>query len=486
MPAQARNITKRSDWPTHGWRAAKVAAAKGRPFMPWQREAVDVALEYNPASGFYRYGTVVVSVQRQSGKTDLEGSVADQHCLWNRNQFVRITMQDGKTADEWMREQHFPSLEDSGLLAGRYAESRRAGAHGVRWTHSRSSFTTFPPIRKALHSKQTDKAFIDEAWALDAETGRDVKQGLRPTMATRYRRPPGAQLWVVSTRGDNRSTFLDEYIARGLASLDDPNSRTCFIDYGLPEGADAEDLAVIAEHHPAFGHTLTMPALIDAQEEFRDAETGVLDLAAWARAYGNVGSDVREFIFPASVWTDAGRPRQTVPSRAGIALDVSPDGKHAAVGAGWYDGDQGYVELLHAGPVTRDLPELVAAIAKARGVPLFADRQAAAALEVTDAFAQLDALKRPEVKFLNLAQYGSACVTFSRGIFNDTIHHPNDDDLDDAVKVAGKRSLTEGGFGWTRKGAAGSIAPLVAVTVALRGFELLPAPLAKPVAVAGV
>lgn len=486
MSAPSRHHTQRSDWPTHGWRAGKVAAAKGRPFMPWQRDAVDVALEYDPATGFYRYGLVVVSVQRQAGKTDLEGSAADQRCLWNRNQFVRITMQDGKTADEWMREQHFPSLDDSPILSGRYSESRRAGSHGVTWQRTRSSFTTFPPTRKALHSKQTDMAFLDEAWGFDEETGRDVRQGLRPTMSSRYRRPPGPQLWVVSTRGDNRSAFLDEYIARGMASLGDPNTRTCFIDYGLPDGADAEDLDVIAGYHPAYGHTLTRQALVDAQDEFRDPETHVLDLAAWARAYGNRGSDVREYVFPGSVWTDAAKPRQPIPDRVGVALDVSPDGKHAAIGAGWYVDAHGYVELLHAGPVTRDLPQLVASIAKARRVPLFVDRQAAAALEVTDSFARLEEADRPEVKFLNLAQYGSACVTFSRGVFNDTIHHPNDDDLDTAVKVAGKRDLPEGGFGWTRKGSAGSIAPLVAVTVALRGYELLPAPLAKPVAVAGV
>lgn len=485
MSAPFRHHTPRSDYPTHGWRVAKVQEAKGRSLMPWQRRAADVANEYDPNTGFLRYGLVVVSTQRQSGKTDLEGGQADQRCMWNRNQFVRITMQDGKTADEWMREQHFPSLERSAILAGRYAESRRAGAHGVTWDHSGSSFTTFPPIRKALHSKQTDLGLVDEAWALDPETGRDVRQGLRPTMATRYRMPPGAQLWVVSTRGDNRSEFFDEYVARGMASLGDPNTRTCFIDYGLPDGADAEDLDVIAQYHPAYGYTLTRDSLVDAQDDFRD-ENGVLDLAAWARAYGNLGSDVREYLFPGSVWTDAARPRQPVPARAGLGLDVSPDGKHFAVAAGWFEGEHGYVEPLVAGNVTRDLPEQVANIARARRAPVTVARHASAALEVTDGFARLDELDRPEVTFLNLGSAGSACVTFSRGIFNDTIHHPNDDDLDAAAQVAAKRGLPEGGFVWTYKGAGGNIASLNAATWALRGFELLPAPLAKPVAHAGV
>ena len=478
--AEPRHHTPRSDLPTHGWRAAKVAQAKGRPFMPWQRDAVDVALEYDPDTGLYRYGIVVVIVQRQAGKTDLEGSVADQHCLWNRRQFVRITMQDGKTADEWMREQHFPSLEEAPIFRGRYRESRRAGAHGPHWTRSRSSFTTFPPTRKSLHSKQSDKVFVDEAWVHDAETGRELRQAIRPTMNSR----PNAQLWVVSTLGDLNSVYLDEYVARGKASLGDPNTRVCFIDYGIPDDADAEDLDVIAAHHPAFGRTLSLPSLRDSYEEFRNAETGILDVAGWARAYGNRSSIVREQHFPDGVWTDAGAPRPPIPDRVGLALDATPDGEAWAVGAGWRDTrGHGWVEVIDDGTVDRDTPARVARIAKARGVPLHVAREAQGALAIVDGFTRLDPADQPEVVFVNQAQSGSACVTFSRGIFNNTVHHTNDDALDAAAKIVTTRPLPEGGFTWTRR-VPGNIAPVVACTLGLRAFELLPAPPRRPVAYA--
>lgn len=484
MPVEPRAHTPRSDRPTHGGRVAKIAAAKGRPLMPWQRAAADVALELDQ-SGFYRYRTVIISVPRQAGKTDLEGHIADARCMWHKNARVRITMQDGKTADEWMREQHFESLSESPVLAGRYTESRRAGAHGVRWPHSRSTFTTFPPIRKALHSKQSDVVFVDEAWAHDAEAGQELKQAIRPTLATRDRVAPGPQLYVVSTRGDDRSPYLDEYLARGAASIGDPDTRTAFIDYGIGPDDDPEDLDVIAAHHPAAGLTITRASLEDALEDFRHPDTRVLDVAGFARAYGNRASNVRTVVFPDGVWTTAARGRQPVPDRVGLALDVTPTGDRFALGAGWRVGDDGYVELIAADPMTRDTHRLVASVARARGVPLYVDRQAQAALEVVDRFAELDPRDRPDVVFLNTAQYGSACVAFSRGIYNDSIHHPNDPDLDAAVKVATKRDLPEGGFGWGRAGSAGSIAELVAVTIALRGFDVLPAPKRKPVAIAG-
>lgn len=491
MTVEPRAHTPRDpSYPTHGWRVAKVARAKGKALMPWQQLAADVAHEYDPDTGFYRYDTVVVSVPRQAGKTELESDAADARCLWYPGQRVRITMQDGKTADEWMREQHFVSLAEAPPFRDRYELSRRAGAHGVVWPHTGSAFTTFPPKREALHSKQTDVAFIDEAWAHSGEVGRDLKQAITPTMATRDRLPPGPQTWVVSTRGDHTSVYLDEYIARGKASLLDPaGSRVCFVDYGVPESGelDVEDVAVLASYHPAVGHTQSVRTLEKAREDFRDPETGVIDLAAYARAYGNRSTKVTELVFPDSVWTAAGVPRQPVPARAGLALDVSPDGRQAAVAAGWrapHNGrpDDGFVELLHAGPVTRELPQLVAELARARGVPVWVDRQAQAALEVVDAIGVLPAHQRCDVEFASMAQYGSACVAFHRGVFDATVHHPNDPDLDAAVQVLATRKLPEGGFGWARAGSSGTIVGVVAATLALRGFAVLPQPRRKAVA----
>lgn len=481
MTVQPRHHTLASDRPNRGALFRKIQTAKGRPPMPWQQRAADLVTEYDPDTGLYRFTTVIITIQRQGGKTELEGGVSDVRSFSHPGHRTRITMQDGKTADEWMREQYLETLEGTPLFGGKFTPSRRAGSHGVRWWNG-STFNTFPPTRNALHSKQTDLGIMDEVWALDLPTGLAVRQGLRPTMNSRRYR----QLWAVSTKGDNRSAFLNEYIARGEASLYDPNSRVAFIDYGIPATATAEDLDTIAAYHPAYGYTLDRRALEDARDDFLDQSTGQLDLAGWSRAYGNLETNAAQLVFPDSVWTAAARPLPPVPDRAGLSLDVSPDGQHFALAAGWRDdtGD-GHIEILAADKVDRSTPEHVRAIAIRRAVPILVDRQAQAALEVVDAWARLDERDRPEVTFAPVAQYGSACVVLQRGIFDNTIHHHNDPDLDAAVKVAIRRDLPEGGFAWARKGSAGSIAPLVAATLALRAFELLPAPLRKPVAAVG-
>ena len=92
---EPRHHTPRSDAPTRGGAVAVIAEAKRAPLMPWQRRAVDVALEVDPASGLYRYGIVVVTVPRQSGKTKLESDVADHRCLSIPRARVWLAMQNG-------------------------------------------------------------------------------------------------------------------------------------------------------------------------------------------------------------------------------------------------------------------------------------------------------------------------------------------------------------------------------------------------------
>lgn len=473
MTTPRHHTPRRHDRPTRGGAVAAIARAKQRPLLPWQSDAVDVALEVDPETGTYAYGIVVVSVQRQAGKTKLESDVADHRCLTVPRARVWITMQNGKTVDEWMREEHFANLREGAAVFGtpgtaraRYTLSKRAGSVGVKWPALGSTFTTFPPKRDALHSKQSDLVLVDEAWAHSAIVGADLRQAIRPTMNSR----PGAQLWVVSTEGDDSSAYFDDYVSMARASLGNPTARVCFIDYGIADDADAEDLDAIAAAHPAFGHTLTMQGLLDARDDF----TG--DPSGWARAYGNRRSRSRSAIFPAGAWTAAGRPLPDVPDTAGIGLDATPSGDRYALAAGWRDGAQGHVELLAGGPdaiPTRDTPDLVGRVVTEHGGRLTVDRASIGVLDLVDQIAR--EFPRIEVDYLSTPEYGSACTVFERGIVDDTVHHHHDDDLDAAVDVATRRPLGDGATGWGRKTSTGSIAELVAVTLALRGADRTPA-----------
>lgn len=453
--------------------------------MPWQQAAADVACEFDPVTMHNAFGIVVVSVPRQAGKTYWESNIADHRCITTPNARVWITMQNGKTVDSWMREEHHEQLGRSAAFAGKWTKVRRAGEVGVKWHHG-SSFYTFPPNRDALHSKQGDDVFVDEAWAHNAQVGAEIRQAVRPTMATRR----GSRLFVVSTMGDDASVYFDDYVELGRASLGDPYARVCFIDYGIGEDDDPDDLDVIAAHHPAYGYTLDRQSLVDAHTEFMaDPKLGV---SGWARAYGNRPTRSRTAAIPPGRWTAAARPLVDVPARAGIGLSAAPGGTRAAVAAGWRGTltppdrepeDAAFVDVLWTGKPNRELPQLLADLCRRNDVPLTVNRGSMGALEIVDAVAKLD--DAPEVRWLNLGEYTAACGMFERGILDDQLHHFNDPELDKSVEVATKRDLGDGGFGWSHKNSADDISPLDAATVALKGFDLLPPPAPRAVARAG-
>ncbi len=428
--------------------------------MPWQRAAVDVALEIDPATGGYWYRSVLVTVPRQAGKTKLEGDVADHRCLSLRGGRVWLTAQTGKDASAWMRDEHHAQLSEVAAFAGRYRASRRAGQEGVEWPSTRSTFRVFAPLRDSLHGKQGDLIFIDEGWSLDPDQGADVEQATTPTMNTR----PGSQRWLVSTRGDDHSTWFEGHYGAAVAAMADPTARACIIDYGLSDGEDPEDLEAVALRHPAIGFTTPMDALRAARETFGD------NVAGWARAFGNVPTHATTLAFPPAAWTAAGRPRPAaLPQLVGLGLDVTPDGSRLAIAAAWrHEDGTARVELLHADswtPATLD-PFM------ALGDPLYDPTNPAAlhALETCRATGQP----------VPVREYAAACLAFRTGILTGTTHHHHQPDLDAAAMVAATSPKGDGGFGWRRSTSTGSIAELVAATLAVRDLDTMPPPAPKP------
>lgn len=471
---EPRFHTPRSDRPTRGGQVAVIAKAKGRPLMPHQARAVDVALEVDPDTGLYHYGIVVMSFQRQAGKTKLEGDVADHRCLTVPRARVWITQQTGKDASAWMRDEHFDALAQAaafgtpGTPGCKYRLSKRAGQEGVTWPgppmHG-STFRVFPPMRDALHGKQSDLAYVDEAWSLTAEQGADVRQAIRPTMATRR----GAQLWVVSTRGDDASVFFDDYVEMGRDSLSDPGSRVCFIDYGIPDDADPEDLDVIAAHHPAYGHTIDRAALVSARQDFG------ADVSGWARAYGNRATRTRVAAFPPGSWEACGTERVPIPARVGFGFDVHKD--QVSIVAAWRDTDsagraRAYLEALEQ-VATADAPAIISALARRYRAPVMYDALGGATLDLADRVAKDRAVR---LTGLSMRETATACVRLDREVTAGTIAHFRQPPLDEAVASAVRRPALDGGFLWARKHSTGNTAPLLAATVALRCYDQLPEP----------
>ena len=134
----------------------------------------------------------------------------------------------------------------------------------------------FPPQPDSLHGKTSDLVVIDEAWAFDLVRGRAIDQAIVPTQATK----PNAQVWKLSTAGDDRSQWWLGTIETGRAAVN--AGRTdgiAYFEWSCPDELDPTEEASWPVFHPAYGRTIRAPAMRSALE--------LLGPDEFARAYGN-------------------------------------------------------------------------------------------------------------------------------------------------------------------------------------------------------
>lgn len=450
---------------TLGGGVGKVAAALGWPLMPWQQYVADVAGEVDDA-GLPVYSTILVSVQRQCGKTTLDFATSAHRCLYRPHRRAWHTAQTGQVAREKWRS-FTETLEASPLRTSIDAGLTRKGNGDERLVfRNGSQFRPHKPGRDALHGEQSDLNNIDEGWVFDELEGADLLQAITPTQLTR----PGAQTFIWSTRGDRSSTWFHGLIDAIRAGA---VPRAALFDWGIPDGEDPDDLAVIARHHPAFGHTVTMPALEAARSAFAD------DPAGWARAYGNIATGNAERVIPLDVWLAARTEAEAPPGRAAYGLAVSGDGAWGAVVAAVLGPDGlPFVEVLEHRPGRSWLVGEARALARA-GELVAVDKRGPAA-PVAD---QLDLAAGVEVLTPAGPDIGAACQDFYDRVTDPggpRLRHRAHHALDDAADVAGRRALHDGGWVWSRTRSTGDTSALEAATLAAWALLRNPAPAPAP------
>jgi phage terminase large subunit-like protein len=462
-----RNLSRE----TRGPEVARILEQMGHEPMPWQRLMWDVALELDPETGLYWYDSGVVTVQRQAGKTDGLGVMATHRCMTIPRARAWLTMQQGKDASQWMRNEWHESMPVEWTAPGHVEKSLRAGSEGIYVPATRGRFQVFAPKRDAMHSKQSDLTIVDEAWAHDAEKGLELEQAIDPTQATR----PGAQKIVASTGGTDESEYLEGQVASALDSLDDPTARTFLVDYGIPEDADPEDLDLVARYHPAVGHTIDRRVIHAARRRFRTKIGGVWvdDSAGFARAYGNRPTRARVAAFPPGTWENAGTEMLTRPDRFGIGFDVTPKGDLAAIVLAWrLPNGKAALELYWEGPTRDAATELVKLGRSHKGLPLGYDTAGIETLNLADTTRRK--YRAAKLTGLTVLDYAPACAALAGAVIDGNLVHFRQTGLNDAVAGASRKPYRDGGWLWARAASKANIAPLCAATVALRIFDELP------------
>lgn len=473
-----RNLSR----PTFGPLVGQVAAALGKPLMPWQQFVADVALEVDDA-GRLVYSEVVLTVPRQSGKTTLilpvfvHRSVAEYPGgnldVGPQKQTVAYTAQTRNDArKKWIKE-FIPLLEKSGFRH-QFEKRLTNGSEGFDWLN-KSTFDLVATMEKSGHGDTLDLGIIDEAFA---QTDDRLEQAMEPATITRQ----SPQIWIVSTAGENeeKSPFLWSKVKAGRRACElGIESSSAYFEWSLGPDDDPDDIDVVAARHPAVGYTITKEALRQKQAKARlkdaTAKEGEArdNLAGFKRAYCNIWGTVAVELpakLPLVDWhTSARKGAKAGDGPLTVAYDVDLDGRSASIGVGANTVTRPYVELIDhrekVGWLADRLIELVE-----RWEPIAVGYNAAG-----PALAQVGAILvafreagiSPDLLVpLNASDYRAACQGFYTSVVEGALTRPQKQQpLDLAGEDASERPLAEG-WVWHRRQATVPISPLVAVTAA--------------------
>ncbi len=427
----------------------------GKPLLPHQQLIADVAGEVTP-EGLPRRKLVVVTFQRQGGKSHLAMARSGCRCLEAANFRVFYTAQTGGDAqDQFLK---FNDEVVRGTPLERVVRVRRGNGKADMTFPNGSTIRPVPPTEEAGHGKQSDLYDVDEAWAFSEDEGKAIMQAIAPTQLTR----PDSQIWIWSAGGTAASTWLASLVARGRAG--DPTM--AYFEWGIPDDLDIDDVDGVLEHHPARGTLVTRDSLIAMRTQLDDD-------AQYARAAGNRWTEVIGGALNWEVWRTR-RWDVDVPEDAPVGFGAAraADGQHVVIAAAADVEGQVVVEIVDVVPV----------FGAAAVVQHWAGRDALVVDPNGPSAPLHDELRRLGAKLLDYTSRdaSAACANVIDALGSGAYRYRQHDALDAAVRVAGTRRVGDGGRAWARLSAAAPIAALEAATKATWALLHRPQEMGKP------
>lgn len=274
----------------------------------------DVAGEYDARTGLPAYREVIVTVPRQSGKTTHElVTMIDRALMWGRPARIAYTAQTGLDARQKVVNDFVPMLERSGFRLALDRMLRGAAETAIEFKGG-SRVEVLASAEEAGHGRTLDLGIIDEAFA-DEDDRRE--QALVPAMTT----IADAQLFIHSTMGTPRSTFLNRKVQTGRAIVEAGITQgIAYFEWSAPDDADPSDPAVWAACMPALGHTITDAAVVHARGSMTDGE--------FRRAYLNQMREHDARWLPEGAWAKCRHPAGLVEPPDRTPITIGFDGSY--------------------------------------------------------------------------------------------------------------------------------------------------------------
>lgn len=454
--------------PNDGAQAEALARALGRPLMPWQSYVAAVSTE-RLADGSYAYPVVVVSVPRQSGKTLLLTVLLLLRCIQQDHHQAFYTAQTGK--DARARWADMVKLVTSSPLRSLVRVRRSQGSERLELPNG-SMLQVFAPTADSLHGYTPPTVALDEAFAHDERMGDELMGAIEPAQQTL----PHRQLWIVSTRGDVDSVFLDSWLEKGAAAV----PGVALFDWGAGPHHDPRDPADVLDFHPAVG----LPGGLGNGSSVETIVSSKLSESAYERAYANrptQGGELKRI--GAQEWEDLAHELEP-PGDTPLVLtyDVAHDRSASTISASWRTsaGELRHKLVRWELGVAWCAPAVVELAGRLPNVKHVAADDTGPAREVT---AQLKRLRLPrgmEPRILTTRELTVAWGELLELVKVQGFHHCGNGHLSDAAAAVVVRPLLDSEAP-SRRYSPGDIAPLMTCLVGLYVLQNRPQLAERPV-----
>jgi len=456
--ATPRIWTPRTAAPTRTAALEAVGEMAGIDLWEWQRNAVDVALEYDPSTGKWIRRLVTILVARQNGKTwILESRILFGLFVVPDDKLILHTAQDRAVPRE-LFESLVTRIGDSKALHRRVAKIRETNGQEQIKLKDGSRYRILAPRPKAFRTWPCDVLIFDEA---REQHDTDLWGAAYPTQRSR----PNPQAWVVSNAGDPDSVVLNGLRDRGRLAADDPSTdpRIAYLEWSAPEDAALDDPAGWVAANPALGTSVTPADIRDELLALDENAFRTEILCQWVTTITTPAID-------AAKWhAAAGTPDAVEPGipRPVAGIHISGDRTYAALAIAAERNERLVVDLVDEWADPDGVDVLAIARDTVAWMKAHRIREIGYDRAATSIVAQHVTRKNWEAHRIDTVEYVTASQNLVDAINTGYLIHRSNPSLDAQVAAAGRQDRKDGTSYISAAHSSGEIAGVLALAFAV-------------------
>jgi phage terminase large subunit-like protein len=424
------------DLPSRGQEMIDFCKEIGFPLLPWQELLAMESLKYK-ADNRWAHPLVGIMLPRQQGKSTFM-ALRILFGIYRLGEKMHLATAHKLTTSAEIFFKVGQMIDDSHILQENFAKKFESkGSQEIRFKNG-ARYLIRAGNSAARGIAGPDVIHIDELREFDTE---DVWSSMRFTQMSNK----NPQAYFYSNAGHTGSVLLLKFRERGLAAASGSDDSIGWFEWSAEPGAPIDDKEAWYQSNPSLGHTVhednIKDSLSDREDIFRteilcqfvSMINPVISEAEWKKCK----DDSYKLDKDKDTW---------------MAIDLSPDRKHASLVAGQrIDGDKFMVALLQTwfNPVAIDDKQMANDVAP--WVRKFPVNYVAYSKSTAGSVAARLAPAGIPVYEINAQDYQQSCDEFVSAVSSARIVHEGQEELDKQVLSAVKLQRGDGGWVMGRK-----------------------------------